>query len=99
MTWLTSIAGITTIIAFTIWCIFFAEEDENEGGQGVSFLFLNIAWWLLPLDALINAICLFLNLPFIFTYTVYSKLCCCCHAVCSSCCLSCAQWMIPTNND
>eukprot|EP01084_Bolivina_argentea_P281839 482307_1 len=88
ITLLTGIVGIVTICAFVIWCIFFAKEDQMEGGQSVSFLFLNAVWWLLPLDALINAICLFLQLPFTFTYNIYSKLCCCCHGICVSICIS-----------
>eukprot|EP01084_Bolivina_argentea_P281840 482310_1 len=98
MSVLTGIAGTVTIISFIIWCIFFAEEDEAQGGQGVSFEFLNIAWWLLPFDALINAICLFLNLPFIFSYNIYSKICYCCHGICGKICNLFALKMVKHND-
>ena len=87
MSVLTLFAGIFTMCSLVIWLIFFKEEDEAQGGEGVSFEFLNTAWWMLPMDALINALCLFLNLPFLFAFDIYNKLCRCCHGVCGSICM------------
>ena len=99
MSILTGIAGIFTLVSFVIWLIFFKEEDEAQGGEGVTFEFLNTSWWLIPMDALINALCLFLNLPFLFAYDIYRKICCCCHRVCNSICLAVVGSMEKTDVD
>ena len=99
MSVLTGIAGIFTLICFVIWLIFFKEEDEAQGGQGVTFEFLNTSWWLIPMDALINALCLFLNLPFLFAYDIYRKICCCCHQVCNGVCLAVVGSMVKNAYD
>lgn len=98
MSVLTGFAGIFTLVSFVIWLIFFKEEDEAQGGEGVTFEFLNTSWWLMPMDAFINGLCLFLNLPFAFAYDVYSKVCFCCHGICNCICAATVNSMMDDDD-